>query len=443
MYLPEDVKTIIDTLYAHGYEAFAVGGCVRDMILGREPEDWDITTSAMPEETKALFARTFDTGIEHGTITVLLHGVGYEVTTYRIDGKYEDNRHPSQVAFTRNLREDLLRRDFTINAMAYNDRQGLVDIFGGIEDLNSKIIRCVGNAEARFGEDALRILRAIRFSAQLGFQIEEETCKGIEKLAYTLEKISVERIQVELVKLLVSPNPDFLDKAYKLGITQIILPEWDAMMETTQENVHHIYTVGVHTLEALKNTRADKHLRIAMLLHDVAKPMSKSVENGVAHFYEHDIEGERVAKAILKRLKFDNETIKIVSKLVRWHDYRIEATARNVRRAMTKMGENIFPLYLEIKYADSLAQSMYQREEKLQNIHELRQRYEEILLKGECTTLKQLNVTGKDLIAVGVPQGKEVGDILSRLLELVIEQPEYNTKEYLLSFVKKILEKRT
>ncbi len=435
MYLPEDVKYIIDQLYDHGYEAYAVGGCVRDMILDREPDDWDITTSAMPEETKELFERTFDTGIEHGTITVLLNGVGYEVTTYRIDGKYEDNRHPSEVSFTRCLKEDLLRRDFTINAMAYNERDGLVDIFGGVLDIEKKKIRCVGNAEARFGEDALRILRAIRFSAQLGFEIEEETCSGIQKLAHTLEKISVERIQVEMVKLLVSPHPEYIDIAYKLGVTKVIFPEWDAMMETSQENIHHIYNVGEHTLEALKVIRADKVLRLATLLHDVGKPTKKFMEDGVAHFYGHEKEGEQIAKLVLRRWKFDNDTMKAVAKLVYWHDYRMEANPRNVRRAMAKMGAELFPLYLEIRYADSMAQSMYLREEKLQNVQDLRKCYEEICKKEECTTLKQLQVSGNDLIEVGVPKGKQLGEILSRLLELVIDNPEYNKKDYLLSYV--------
>ena len=237
--LPEKVKKIIHTLKSHGYEAYAVGGCVRDSILGREPEDWDITTSALPEETKALFERTFDTGIEHGTITVLMGKEGFEVTTYRIDGKYEDNRHPKQVTFTRCLREDLLRRDFTINAMAYNEEEGIVDIFGGMEDLKEGVIRCVGNAKERFGEDALRILRAVRFSAQLGFSIEEETKAGIVALAPTLQQISAERIQVELVKMLVSPNPERIRLAYELGITKVILPEFDEMMNTAYNTLYY------------------------------------------------------------------------------------------------------------------------------------------------------------------------------------------------------------
>lgn len=438
MYLPEDVKKIIDVLYANGHEAYAVGGCVRDMMLGREPGDWDITTSAKPDETKALFEKTFDTGIEHGTITVLLHGIGYEVTTYRIDGMYEDNRHPSEVAFTRNLREDLLRRDFTINAMAYNEREGLIDIFGGMEDLEKKIIRCVGDAEARFGEDALRILRAIRFSAQLGFEIEEETCRGIQKLAHTLEKISAERIQVEMVKLLTSPHPEYLDIAYQLGVTVVIFPEWDEMMITKQENKHHCYGVGEHSLEALKYVEADKFLRLATMLHDVAKPNCKKMEDGVAHFYGHDVEGEKITKAILRRWKFDNETIRIVSKLVRYHDYRMEATAKNVRRAMNKISMELFPKYLLLHYADAMSQSLYKREEKLQNVRDIDQLYQEILEKEECTTLKQLAVTGTDLIAHGVNQGKEIGEVLQILLAVVIDNPELNTRGYLLEYVRGI-----
>lgn len=439
MYLPRDVKWIIDTFYECGYEAYAVGGCVRDMILGREPEDWDITTSAMPEEIKTIFYRTFDTGIEHGTITVLLNGVGYEVTTYRIDGEYEDSRHPSEVEFTRNLEDDLQRRDFTINAMAYNEQEGLIDIFGGNADIEKKIIRCVGDPEARFGEDALRILRGIRFSAQLGFQIEGETSKGIKKLAHTLENISVERIQVEMVKLLTSPNPTYIRKAFEMGITAVIFPEWDEMMVTTQENIHHQYTVGIHTLEALRYTRANKILRLTTLLHDVAKTKCKTMEDGMAHFYGHDVEGEVMTREILRRWKCDNDTIRKVSKLVLFHDHRMEATARNVRRAMNKISKELFPLYLEVRYADIMAQSDYQREDKLKNLEEIKVLYAEILEKDECTTLKQLAVTGRDLLACGIIPGKELGDMLDILLRIVIEEPECNTREYLIGYVNSYL----
>lgn len=431
--LPEKVNQIIETLQTHGYEAYAVGGCVRDSILGRTPDDWDITTSATPLETKALFARTFDTGIEHGTITVLLDKEAFEVTTYRVDGKYMDNRHPSEVTFTRNLKEDLLRRDFTINAMAYNETEGLIDIFGGMEDLKNKKICCVGNAKERFSEDALRILRAIRFAAQLGFEIDEETKEGIQKLAPTLSLISAERIQVELVKILISPNPGLLRMAYELGITNVILPEFDAMMETKQETPHHRYDVGEHTLQAIAYVPADKILRLSMLFHDIAKPQMKTVdENGRAHFKMHDIKGAEVTKGILRRLKFDNDTMNKVVKLVQYHDYRMPAEPKNVRRAMNKIGVELFPYYLEVRKADTLAQSEYKQEEKLQNIEDIKACYESIMEKQECVSLKMLAITGSDLIEAGMEPGKEIGATLERLLELVIENPEYNTKEKLL-----------
>lgn len=431
--LPEKVNTIIQTLQSHGHEAYAVGGCVRDSILGRVPDDWDITTSATPFETKALFERTFDTGIEHGTITVLLGKEAFEVTTYRVDGKYEDSRHPKEVTFTRSLQEDLLRRDFTINAMAYNETEGLVDIFGGIEDLNAKIIRCVGNAKARFGEDALRILRAVRFAAQLGFEIEEETRKGIMELAPTLANISAERIQVELIKMLVSPNPAMLRTAYELGITKIILPEFDEMMVTTQETKHHMYTVGEHTLKALELIRADKVLRFTMLLHDVGKPSMKTIdENGAAHFKMHDIKSAEMTKVIMRRLKFDNDTLNKVHKLVQYHDYRIPATTKSVRKAMNLIGTELFSMHLEVQRADTLAQSFYQREEKLANLDGKEACYKEILEKQQCVSLKDLAITGSDLIAAGMEPGKQIGIVLNKLLEMVIEEPSYNTKEKLM-----------
>ena len=437
--LPKKVLFIINNLQLAGYDAFAVGGCVRDSILARKPQDWDITTSAKPEAIKEIFRRTVDTGIEHGTVTVMIGKDSYEVTTYRIDGAYEDSRHPKEVRFTNCLEEDLRRRDFTINAMAYNEEEGLVDIFGGIEDLQRKMIRCVGNARERFGEDALRILRAVRFAAQLGFRIEDETMEGIRKLAPTLANISAERIQVELVKMLVSPNPGLLALSYELGITKVVLPEFDEMMRTGQETPHHMYSVGMHTLKAVEQVRADKVLRLTMLLHDVAKPQMKTVDaDGVAHFKMHDVKGAEVAKRILKRLKFDNDTLGKVTKLVQYHDYRMPAQPKNVRRAMNKIGEELFPYYLEIRKADTMAQSEYMREEKLSNIAGIERCYKEILKKKECVSLKMLAVSGSDLIADGMQPGKQIGAVLQALLELVIEQPEYNTKEILLEQSRKL-----
>ena len=431
--IPEKVNKIIHTLQEHGYEAYAVGGCVRDSFLGREPMDWDITTSAMPEETKALFPHTFDTGIEHGTITVLLDHEGFEVTTYRVDGKYEDSRHPAEVMFVRNLEEDLLRRDFTINAMAYNEKEGLVDIFGGMDDLKAGIIRCVGNAQARFSEDALRILRGIRFAAQLGFELEDETREGMRLLAPTLRKISAERIQVELVKTLTSSRPDLLREAWKLGITKEFLPEFDLAMETTQETVHHMYTVGEHILHTLLEVRPDRILRLTMLLHDIGKPYSKMMDaDGVAHFKGHPEKSSELANEILHRLKFDNDTIRKVTKLVRYHDYRMPVTPAHVRRAVHEIGEDLFPLYLEVRRADVSAQSMYQRKEKAADIDGVEKLYHEIMERNECVSLKMLAVTGKDLIAAGMKPGKEIGQMLEHFLDLVLEHPELNQKEELL-----------
>jgi len=431
--IPEKAEIILHTLEEAGYEAYVVGGCVRDSILGRSPDDWDITTSAKPEEVKALFRRTVDTGLIHGTVTVMLDKEGFEVTTYRVDGEYEDGRHPKEVSFTASLEEDLKRRDFTINAMAYNPKRGLVDLFGGVQDMENRIIRCVGNPLERFTEDALRILRAVRFSAQLGFSIEGETLKAISVLAPNLKYVSAERIQVELLKLLVSPHPDYLRTAYEAGITKEILPEFDRCMETEQNTPHHCYNVGEHTLQSLLNIRADKVLRLTMLLHDFGKPVVKRTdEDGRDHFKTHGPEGEKMAVSILRRLKMDNDTIRKVRSLIKWHDYRPKGEAVSVRKAISLIGEELFPLYLEVQKADILAQSAYRREEKLARLTAVSALYEEILDRGQCISLKTMALTGRDLIDAGYTPGKELGEILEKLLVHVLENPEDNKKEILL-----------
>lgn len=434
--LPEKVSFIINTLMRAGYEAYAVGGCVRDVMLNRTPMDWDITTSAKPHEVKQLFGHTIDTGILHGTVTVMLEQEGFEVTTYRIDGEYEDARHPKEVSFTSDLLEDLKRRDFTINAMAYNDTQGLVDAFDGVGDLKRGIIRCVGRATERFSEDALRMLRAVRFSAQLGFVLEEETRAAIVELAPNIAKVSAERIQMELVKLLTSNHPEEICAAYETGLTAVFLPEFDRMMETAQNNPHHCYTVGEHTLKALQGVEADKVLRFTMLLHDVAKPVCRTTdENGTDHFYGHPQKGSEMARMILRRLKFDNDTTDRVSALVRWHDDNPELSPRSVRRAISRIGLERYPALFAVKRADTLAQSMYRREEKLKYLHDYEMLYQEVMEKQQCLTIKQLAVTGSDLIEAGMQPGKEIGSVLKQLLELVLEAPELNTKEKLLKQV--------
>ena len=432
--LPEKVNRIINTIMAAGFEAYAVGGCVRDSILGRTPDDWDITTSAKPQDIKKLFKRTIDTGIEHGTVTVMLDKEGFEVTTYRIDGEYEDSRHPKEVTFTSNLREDLRRRDFTINAMAYNDKVGLVDIFGGISDIEKKTIRCVGDAKERFTEDALRMMRAVRFSAQLGYSIEEGTKEAIKELATNLKNISAERIQVELVKLITSDNPDYLKTAYETGITAVVLPEFDLCMKTSQNNPHHKYSVGEHTLWAMKYIESDKVLRLAILFHDMGKPKAITTdEKGIHHFHGHNEISSEIAVEVLKRLKFDNDTLHKVAKLVFYHDYRPALTNKSVRKFVPKIGKELFPSYLLVQRADTLAQSEYKREEKLANIAEVSRIFDGIIEREECLCLKDLAVNGKDLIDFGMKPGKEIGEILNGFLEMVIENPELNEKEILLN----------
>ncbi|BBF44537.1 tRNA nucleotidyltransferase [Lachnospiraceae bacterium KM106-2] len=445
--VPSNVKLIIEELNKSGFQAYAVGGCVRDSILGRVPGDWDITTSAKPMQVKEIFSRTVDTGIEHGTVTVMIGKEGYEVTTYRIDGEYEDNRHPKSVEFTSNLVEDLKRRDFTINAMAYNDEEGIVDVFEGLKDIERKVIRCVGTPQHRFDEDALRILRAIRFAGQLGFHIEDETREAIIEKAPNLSSISAERIRVELTKLLISKGPDRLIMGYETGITKVVLPEFDLMLETKQNNHHHKYDVGRHSIHSVEEIsrmvkEADidsKHHVIlcwTMLLHDVGKPVTKTVdEQGIDHFHGHQIESEKIAKKVLKRLKFDNYTIDMVCRLIRWHDKRYELNEVAMRQTASQIGKDIMDLLFMVQEADVLAQSEDLQEEKLKVLEEAKIIYKGILERKECLTLKELSVNGGDLIALGLKPGKQLGEILNELLQRVLVDPELNKKEVLLSLV--------
>lgn len=433
--IPAKANQIITRLTEAGYEAYVVGGCVRDAVLGRLAADWDITTNARPERVKALFSRTIDTGIQHGTVTVLQGREGFEVTTYRIDGEYRDGRHPSEVIFTPSLLEDLKRRDFTINAMAYNEAEGLIDAFDGMEDLKNGRIRCVGEPGERFTEDALRILRAVRFSAQLNFEIEKNTRAAITEFADSLKRISAERIQTELVKLLTSDHPEIFRTLYDTGITAVILPEFDACMKTPQNHPHHCCSVGEHLLTALQSIEADKVLRLAALLHDIGKPVTHTRDaDGIDHFHGHGEVGKELAGSILRRLKFDNDTVYRVKHLVQVHDYlQIPPTPRGVRRAVFKIGKEHFPDYLKLRRADILAQNPSMQKEKLEALAVLEALYQQILEEQNCLSLKDLAVSGTDLIEAGLKPGPQLGGILKKLLEQVIENPEYNTKEYLLS----------
>lgn len=431
--IPHSANEILGILHDAGYEAYIVGGCVRDAILGREPSDWDITTSARPEEVKALFRRTVDTGIRHGTVTVLIGGDSYEVTTYRIDGEYRDGRHPESVTFTASLLEDLRRRDFTINAMAYSDKDGLIDAFDGVGDLERGIIRAVGDPVQRFTEDALRIMRAIRFAAQLGYEIDTATAEAARLLAPNLVHVSAERIRVELDKLLVSEHPERLRTAYELGITAQFLPELDVCMTCEQHNPHHCYTVGEHILHAVCAVPADPVLRLVMLLHDIAKPLVITTDDeGVNHFHGHVAMGAEMADGILRRLRYDNATRKTVVCLIANHEKRPRRDARHVRRLMVRMGVSNFPLWLEVKRADTLAQSDYERDVKLWYIQEWRKCYEEILARGDCLRIKDLAVNGNDLIEAGI-SGEAIGRMLERMFEDVITEPAHNDREYLMT----------
>lgn len=441
IYLPEEVKSIIDTLEKNGFEAFAVGGCVRDSLLGITPNDWDITTDALPEDIKRIFHVTIDTGIAHGTVTVRKNRTNFEVTTYRTDGKYEDGRHPTEVTFVRDLKEDLRRRDFTINAMAYNDSAGIVDKYNGLEDLKNRVIRCVEDPNKRFSEDALRMLRAVRFSAQLGFEIEKETKDSIRELASNLSNISAERICDEFIKLICSDRPDMLKLMGELNLTSVFFPEWDEMMKTTQNTKHHRGTVGEHTLFVMEEVPPKKHLRLAALLHDIGKPICKKTDSkGGDHFVGHPQVGAELSKSFMKRLKLDNDTINYVTRLVRFHDDRPNLNKRTVRRCLNRMGEDIFPDVFILRKADVMGQSSYKREQKLEEIDLFRKYYEEIIKDKECFSLKDLKIKGADIMELGIEGGPLVGALLKSALEIVIDEPLNNTKEFLVSYVKSQIE---
>ena len=389
--IPAPAEEILTKLNENGYEAYVVGGCVRDMILGREPGDWDITTSALPEQVKQVFRRTVDTGIQHGTVTVMMGDEGYEVTTYRIDGEYADGRHPDSVTFTPSLTEDLKRRDFTVNAMAYNGNTGLVDEFGGMEDLDRGIIRCVGEPMDRFSEDAMRILRAIRFSAQLGFAIEGRTYEAIRAIAPNMVHVSKERIQAELTKLLLSPHPGHISMVYEIGISPYV-----------SETFHKVPLLGMPSVPA--QVPPVRHMRWAAFLR---KCMPDE------------------AVKILKDLKLDNDTINRVRTLISWQDYGLGPDKYSIRIAMSRMEPDLFDDLLEFRMCLSEAGAR-------QDLGHTALLVDEIRRAGDCISLKTLAVGGNDIIKAGIRPGREVGLTLARLLEMVLEDPARNTKEYLL-----------
>ena len=440
--MPQKVADIINELNSAGYEAYAVGGCVRDSILGRKPNDWDITTSAMPEEVKAIFRRTVDTGIKHGTVTVLLGDDSFEVTTFRVDGEYTDHRHPEEVSFTRNLEEDLLRRDFTINAMAYSDKTGIVDLYGGLQDIENKVIKAVGDPDARFDEDALRIMRAVRFAAQLDFTIEEKTKEAIGRHTEFLKEVSAERIETELTKLITSAHPEKLIDAYELGITAVILPEFDNTMGVPQNNPYHKYDVGHHIIAVTQNVPPTKIMRYTALFHDICKPECRTTdERGIDHFKMHAVLGADKAREIMRRLKMDNDSIHAVSRLIYWHDYGIkgDVTKRSLRRMMSKLGAENFPDYLAIRRADMAGQSYFRKGEKDEIYRNIEALYNQIIAEGDCLSVKDLAINGGDIMKLGIPAGPKIGEILTYLLERVMDEPSLNTHEQLLALAREYL----
>lgn len=438
--IPKDALYIIETLEQKGYEAYVVGGCVRDMIMNRTPNDWDITTSAKPEEVKQVFSRTYDTGIQHGTVTVIVDKEHYEVTTYRIEGEYKDSRRPESVSFVEDITLDLSRRDFTMNAIAYHPTRGFVDPYNGKKHIEEGCIKSVRDAKERFSEDALRILRAVRFSAQLGFIIDENTIKGIEACKHLLANISKERIRDEFLKICMSDRPEAINKLYELGLLEYILPQFIAAYHTPQNHPHHIHNVAQHTIIAMKHTPKDQVLRLAALLHDIGKPICRTTDaKGKDHFYGHPEKSTEIAKEVLKGLRLDNQTIKEVAILVNYHDYhlRTKITKIYIKEILNVTGEALFDKLLLINEADARAQNPDKLEMKLEQIKKVRSLKEEIIAHNECYNLKMLAINGADLIKEGIPAGKAVGEALEHVLKYVMKYPEYNTKEILLEYIKK------
>lgn len=434
--IPEKVEKILYKLNEHGYEAYVVGGCVRDSLLNREPGDWDITTSACPEEVKNLFDKTIDTGIQHGTVTILLGKDHFEVTTYRIDGGYEDHRRPKEVAYTKKLVEDLKRRDFTMNAMAYHSQEGIIDPFQGQKDMSKKQIRCVGKAEHRFKEDSLRMLRAVRFSAQLNFMICEETQKAIQRCAHLIQFISAERIHEEMNKLLLSNHPDRIMDLNNLNLMEYIIPEFVPCILTTQNHPYHQYTVGEHIIRSVQAIYPAAYLRWTMFFHDIGKPSCKTTDDsGKDHFYGHVEKSIEMASNIMERLKFDNKTKRQVLLLIELHDRWLRPDPVEIRKMMSRAG-SLFPDVVRVQKADILAQSSAKIEDRIAVLDQCLEIYQSILSKKEATSIQELKVTGDELIQMEIPQGPIIGEILQVLLQQVLEKPELNRKEILLQIAK-------
>lgn len=433
--IPTEIEEVLETLHRHGFEGYIVGGAVRDTLLERPVSDYDVTTNARPEQVKSLFEKTIDTGLQHGTVTVRLNGRSIEVTTYRVDGKYTDHRRPEAVSFSASLRDDAARRDFTINAMAYSPQEGIRDFFGGQADLAARIVRTVGDADQRFSEDALRMLRAVRFACQLGFTIHPQTIASVNQNVSLMRYISGERIKQELDKALVSDHPDALMTIPTL--IQEVLPQLYICFQTPQNSPHHAYTVGVHTIKSIQAIHPDPVLRWVMLLHDLGKPFARTTDpSGHDHFKGHPLMSAVIAGHIMNRLHFSNADRKRILTLIQHHDEYLVADRVRIKQWLRCLGSR--ELFLDlwaVQYADAAAQApdtIPQKHAVLQQVADI---FHDIERTGEPYLIRHLAVNGSDLLAAGVKQ-TEIGNTLNRLLDTVIYRPNDNTRDILLQEVK-------
>lgn len=442
--IPIPVHRILKLLYCYDYEGYIVGGCVRDSIMGRQPHDWDICTSALPEEVASLFQHqgynVVPTGIQHGTVTVFIDMIGYEITTYRIDQDYKDHRHPTEVKFTRSLKEDLSRRDFTINAIAYNPRVGLVDLFNGVQDIHDGIIRCVGCAQDRFSEDALRIMRAIRFAAQFDFTYDTGVISGIVRNKHLLDLISKERIHDEFIKILQSINASVHICMFAEVFKQII-PELSDMFDFPQNNPYHAYDVWNHTVHVLQYVEScDIITKLAALFHDIGKPHCYQDGNdGVRHFKGHGRVSADITDHILRNLKFDNKTREAVVQLVYYHDATFEVGTKYVNRWINKIGKDQFIRLLNLREADIEGQSLLNRGVRLEKIRKIRDILDAVENAPQCFTVKDLVINGYDLMSIGYSPGKQIGFALDTCLAKVLDQEIANNRDCLMSLCQKLL----
>lgn len=431
--LPAKIQYVIDKFYEAGYEAFAVGGCVRDALLGKKPHDWDITTNASPDEIKAVFAdfKIRDTGIKYGTVTLIYEGEAIEITAYRKEGGYTDSRHPEIITYVPSLTEDLKRRDFTINAMAYNDRMGLVDNHGGTADVEQGIIRTVGNSRERLEDDALRILRGLRFAVTLGFDIDSETSKQMHQCKEGLRKVSVERIKAELHKIMLSPNPSRVLTKFH-DIFEVFMPEFTAIIGMEQNNPYHCHDVFYHTMTALDNTPSDKVVRYSVLFHDLGKGFTKTTDkNGIDHFHGHPAVSEEKARDIMKRMKFSRKTREKVALLVKYHDARIPCDVYHIKKWLNRYDREFFQNLLLVKRADICGQNPAYLN-RLDKLPEYEKLLNEITAGKQCVSRKSLAINGNDLIDLGFRTDKKLGRILDKLLEEVMKSEIPNEKTALL-----------